>query len=465
MGAGASAAAELSDAERAKIAELKAMSPEAQQALAVSAMRDVLAEAIVFAVGEGQKESTWAQAIPTNALAVPVPHSGDFSSIAQLAGKIPMVGSTLAGAIMKPVDDVAAAFADCARSVCAHPGTASALLAVAAGLTSEKAIALGTGAGSGSPYMESPYGEFLIEMAQLPMLAALAPVAAEVLQTHALTSAWGACIQGFNGAVAKIPQQATQGLGISEIQLDLAGYVVEQTLATIAMLVSDKEASIRGGAVEGMSESIVKVFGGRGTQVAPEDLVKAVVLVNAGDPRALYFADPLPPKVAVEADLLGVGLGGTPVPTSQMITKGGTVLCAKWASSRSISNNASWLQLGLTARGQETAEGIGRPLEFTRCGCFLAATLPVIIEGEGAVKVMDIANGRIHEGALLGMCSSINGKSSTFKKRGGRDFVFNEDGSVSPAKYKGKLVLGCRLVDGAGKAVALGGSKDKLVVE
>ena len=143
------------------------MSPEAQQALAVTAMRDVLAAAITFAVAEGQKESTWAQADPTNALAVPVPYSGDFKAVAELAGKVPMVGSTLAGAIMKPVDNVAVSFADCARSICAHPDTTSALLAVAAGLTSEKAIALGTGVGS----TESPYGEYLIEMAQLPMLA------------------------------------------------------------------------------------------------------------------------------------------------------------------------------------------------------------------------------------------------------------------------------------------------------
>ena len=174
MGAGASTnGTPLSELEKAKIAELKAMSPEAQQALAAAAMRDVLAASIQFAVAEGQKGATWAavsEGGADNPFAVPVPYSGDFSAIAQLAGKVPMVGSTLAGAIMKPVSSVAASFADCAKTVCAQEATLSALLAVAAGITTETAIALGTRAGGSS------YAEYLIKTAQLPMLKLWRPL-------------------------------------------------------------------------------------------------------------------------------------------------------------------------------------------------------------------------------------------------------------------------------------------------
>ena len=454
MGAGASATAELTDEERSKIAELKAMSPEAQQELAVAAMREVLAASVAFAVSEGTKENTWsAEANPS--CAIPVPLSGDFEEVTKLVGKIPVVGSSLSSAIRKPIENIAASFADCARTVCANEATAAALIEVCNGLTTDKAIQLGTLGGSA-------YAEYLVETAQIPMIAALSPVVSKVLESHPLTNAWTSCIQGYNAAVKKLPSSATEPLGISEISLDLSEYVVEQTLATLGMIIASKEKKVRGGEVEGMSDTVVKVFGGG--QVAPEDLVKAVVLVKAGDPRALYFEGEPPPEVKTEAELTGGADGSAACPATQMITKGGSVLCIKWASSRSISKSSAWMQLGLTARGQETTEGIGRPLEFTRYGRFLASRIKPVLEGEGAVKVLDVANWRIQDGALLGMCSGIDGKAKTFKRRGGRDFIFNEDGSISPAKKAGKLVLGVRLVDN-GKTVTLGASKDKLMVE
>ena len=58
MGAGASA--QLSPEEQAKYDELRALSPEAQQALAAAAMLDVLTAAAAHACAEGGKPETWA---------------------------------------------------------------------------------------------------------------------------------------------------------------------------------------------------------------------------------------------------------------------------------------------------------------------------------------------------------------------------------------------------------------------
>ena len=75
---------------------------------------------------------------------------------------------------------------------------------------------------------------------------------------------------------------------------------------------------------------------------------------------------------------------------------------------------------------------------------------------------VDLANARYFDGNGIGMMSSDEQPSkTTLRKNGGRDWIFNEDGSISPNRSgfglsRGEWVLGVKLVAG-GKGFTVGG--------
>ncbi len=457
MGAGASA--QLSPEEQAKYDELRALSPEAQQALAAAAMLDVLTAAAAHACAEGGKPETWA---PGADGAVPCPRVGDFEAVAEAVGKVPMVGKSLAGAVLAPVEKATASFADAALTVSQHPGTLAGLNAAIAAITKDEAVALATGSAAGAS--AAPYSAFLLDKARDDLTAALSPVVAEVLATHSITELWGKCISGYNSAAAKLPDAIATAL-----EFDLPAYVLAQTFATLGGLLAAKECAVRAGGVEGLSEATVKIFGG-GPKLTTEAAIKPCILVKKGDPRALKFVlSPLPPEVQTAEGITGADGTWSELKTAEE----GFVLVQQWAKAKRIGGGAEWMMVGVGqpevaaeggagAAGGEgaanaasaTVGGKGKPLRFTRFGKFLCATG---VDGDAdptTVKVLDVANWRYYVGNGIGVCSHPT--KSALQKNGGRDFQFNEDGTVSPAKGKGKkFVLGIKLVRD-GKAFTVG---------
>jgi hypothetical protein len=453
MGAGASASRELTEEEKAKLQELKAMSPEAQQELAVNAMREVLQASVVFAITKGKVVETWTD--PT--YAIPCPKIGDFQEVAETVGKIPLVGSGLASAVMSPVGNILTAFNDCACTVFAAPALLEGLTAIIANIDVLTAIQLGQQGGFA-------YSEYLIQSAADQLSATLTTIIGEILKTHTLTTLWSGTIAAYNKAASKIP-------GIETLEFDLQDYVLAQTMASLGAMVFEKESSVRSGRVEGMSEAVQKVYGGG--QISVEEQIKPIILVNKGDPRTIFFQQPWPTVLDREHVLDPTTVGGT-----VLTTKGGLVVVQKWSRSKKVGGWSWWNQIGVGQPGQVAADGcVGRPLHFNLYEkCF---TTRVGGEGNGRpgstnddgtgidqLFAMDLANGRYFEGNGIGIMSSDTpATKSTLRKNGGRDWTLNEDGSVSPAKSgfgfgsgAGDWVLGCKLVSD-GKGFTVGGGK------
>ena len=440
MGSGASMEhGELTDEEKAKLAELKQMSPEAQQELAMNAMKDTLSAAVTYAIQTGKTSETW---VTDNKYKIPCPKVGDFQDIAESVGKIPLVGKGLASAVMAPVEKVIAAFADAAKTVFEAPTLAVGLNEVVANIDVATAIALGQKGGFA-------YSEFLITTAQEKLSATLNTIVEEVLKTHSVTTVWGGAIDAYNAAAAKVP-------GVDQIEFDLSDYVMAQVMASLGAMIFERESYIRSGNVEGMSEAVQKVYGGGQPKV--EEQIKSIILVKKGDARAIAFADPFPPSVD-RSDVMD----STMTKGVQLISKGGLVLVQKWSTSRKVGASAYWCQVGLGQVGQVAEDGkIGRPLSFVLGGkCLTTRVLGE--EKDDAVCALDLANARYFEGNGIGVMSSENGVKHTLRGNGGRDWVRNEDGTISPAKSgwglsSGEWVLGVKLIpDGQGFKV--GGGK------
>ena len=439
MGAGASAAAEanLSEAERAKLSELKAMSPEAQQELAFNAMKDTLNAAVQHAITKGSTVETWTSDI----YKIPCPKVGDFQDIAESVGKIPLVGKGLATAVMAPVDSVLASFADCGKSIFESPALALGLTSIVNDIDGATAINLAQSGGFA-------YSEYMIVQSSEKLSTTMQSVVSEILKTHAITTVWATAITAYNAAASKIP-------GIEELTFDLSDYVVSQSFATLGSLIFEKESSIRGGNVENCSDSIKKIYGS--SQPSVEEQIKPVVLVKKGDPRAICFQEPLPTvvdsKTALDPTTKGV----------QLISKGGLILVQKWSKSQQIGTESFWNQIGIGQPGQISEDGTtGRPMEFIKYENFLVSRLT----GEGRdnnVYAMDLANARYFEGNGIGLMSSSDmNPKRVLRSKGGRDWKFNADGTISPNKSgwnsAGDYVLGVKLVkDGVGFSVG-GGS-------
>jgi hypothetical protein len=430
MGAGASTQ-ELSAEEQAQLAELEAMSPEAQQDLAARAMRGVLSASIAHAFGAAKQAATW----QVEALAIPCPRQGQFEAVAAKVAKVPLVGDKLAEGLLGVTQKIAAAFADCAHTIASQPGTEAGFAAQLQQLTLERAVELGR---SGSA---TAHSDFLIEAAEEALRSgAIDAVAAEVLKTHSLTKAWGAAIAAFNSAASKLKQPP--------MEFDLREFVVSQTFASLAALIRAKEAVIRGGEIpDGADEAVATCFGGGGNgggggggggggaalawRRPVEELVKPLVLVKAGDPRALAFVQPLPPDAAPALDAVAASAGDAAAAAAMLPadaaaaplrTASGLALVQLDSPAR-VRGNWSLIGVGvgplaadavgdgavppLPGAAAAPTAGVGAPLLFSRVGDnFLAARV------EGEVKVLDVRHHRYHEGNTLTVCGTAPGADS-----------------------------------------------------
>jgi hypothetical protein len=241
MGSGASANRELTEEEKAKLAELKAMSPEAQQELAVNAMRDVLQASIEYSVTKGKLPETWEE----ESYKIPCPKVGEFQDVAEAVAKVPLVGKGLAAAVMAPVENVLKSFADCGKTVFEQPTLLEGLHSIVAEIDVATAIELGERGGFA-------YSEYMIQQSRGKLSVALNTVVEEVLKTHAITTVWSGAIEAYNKAASKIP-------GMETFEFDLSDYVLAQIMASLGAMIFEKESSVRAGHVEGMSASVVKV--------------------------------------------------------------------------------------------------------------------------------------------------------------------------------------------------------------
>jgi len=488
MGAGASSR-DLTDDEKAKYAELEALSPEAQEALAMAAMKDVLLIASKFAVAEGQKEEIWKE---DKELAIPPPMAGFFDHVAQTVAKVPLVGSGLARPITGLVSDVKAALASCAVAICQDPRTLARFTAAADGLSTSKAKQCGEKGGTA-------YVDFLFETAGGNLAVAMTEVSATVLEAHKLTKIWGSAIDACNAAA--------KALKMEPLELDLPSYAASQTLASLGMLVARKEASVRGGVVEGTTDNVVKVFGGCVTRTADE-LVKALVLVKKGDPCSLALSP------AAAEGLKGTNTSGLKRDTAALA--GAPCLAATCsplaAASASAAPASEAAQLSFVSKfgavqkqvlWQHIEVGVGVPSPEQRAALaaacadrvtFAGTTLGLVTreaaagegttsggsaaaeeEEEGAAAAVDLMGApvalvrrdnflylciagdayplavykwRYFAGNKVVACRHMELNSVTWRTHGGCDWVIDEvAGTVSPAKAPG-LVLGLRLVDG-----------------
>lgn len=402
MGAGASANKELSAEQKAKLDELGALDPAKQQELAAAAMRDLLAMASTRAVTAGKEAATWQDP----RLAIPVPNVGTFQNAADTVAKIPMVGSGLAEAVMKPIEQIAAAFVACAVTVSASEGTLGCFTTTIAEIDTATAIAVGQGGGDA-------YATYLMTTAEANLYAALVPVVAEVLKTDDLTKLWGGAIDAYNSAAKKLGQEM--------MEFDLQAYVVEQVLATYAFIIADTEAAVRAGNMEGVtSETITKVFGG-GLQAATEAAIKQLILVPKGDPRQLVF----------DADAM------TNTKDAPLVVKApaGLALVSMFAGPQPL-GAWSYAMVGVGVGGAVPA-GVGSDVVLKRDGNFLVTEWG----GDGRKRTLGVSNNRYVEGNKLSISCHATDDKQTYLKYGPRDFCFFVDGSCSPIQ-KQSLVLG-----------------------
>ena len=170
MGAGAATAKDLSDEQKAKLEELAALTPEAKQAMAAAAMQDLLLLGATRAVEAGKNPESWKD----ERLAIPVPMVGMFENVAEMVGKVPMVGKSLAEGVMKPIEAIAESFIECAVAVCTADGTLAALTESITSIDTATSVAVGE-AGADA------YTRFLMSTAEEKLWAALHPLVAEVL--------------------------------------------------------------------------------------------------------------------------------------------------------------------------------------------------------------------------------------------------------------------------------------------
>lgn len=401
MGAGASAQpADLSDEEKARITELQALDPEKQKMLAFEAMKDMLTLSVDTACATGSQRSTWEKA----EFAIPVPRQGDFDWIAEGIGKIPMVGKSMADAILSVPAKIGAKIIDAACVVSSHANTKAVFMNVISRfVATEEHIALcQTGGGA--------FTDFLINTSNKELSTLLGPVVAEVLKGHDLTKTWQSAIADYNKAASKLP-------GIEPLEFDLNEYVMEQILGTIGRLIRQKEAATRAAPGDEASVAIKKIWGSG--QRDPADLICSLVLVPQGDPRQIVLAAPALPTKDAPA----------PIKTARGLS---VVLKAPAATT---SGGFNWIELGV---GQPVEGGLGASPNFYADGKFIVA------EAYGETRLIDFAYGRYHDGNAVILANSVKGEKETFKKHRSTEWVVNKDSTISTCRKK-DFVLGLRV--------------------
>ena len=232
---------------------------------------------------------------------------------------------------------------------------------------------------------------------------------AAVLETHTLTKVWGGATEADNAAATKC--------GVKPIELDLPSYVVEQAMATLKQLVSDKEVELRDHPGDDAPESVREIFGG-GLRTAMAQGSEPLVLVKPDDPRQIQFVD-FPQDGATPGRLVtGKGLG--------------VVVTAR----QPVVQSKSWAVLTL---------GFGRPAEvagdrgdlrgyapkFHRRGRFLVAD---VLGEEYPLKV---DNGRYFDQNAIKLVRHATDASKTFYEDGALDFNYSEETKhVGPDRCK-----------------------------
>ena len=297
-------------------------------------MKDVLTSAVEHAITKGSLPETWQNPM----YQIPAPKYGDFEEIAESVGKIPLVGKGLASAVMAPMDDIMKSFADCGQTVFSSAALSSGLKTIVDSIDGATAIALGQEGGFA-------YSQYMMNQSQETLSTVTDGVVQEVLKTHPITTVWGTCITAYNAAASKIP-------GVDILEFDLSDYVVAQIMATLGSLIFEKESTVRSGNVEGMSESVKKIYGK--AQISVAEQIKPIILVKKGDARTICFQKPFPE--AVDSKTL---LDPTNAKGVQMISKGGLVIVQKWTQSMPVGKGglAYWNQIGMGQPEQIAEDG------------------------------------------------------------------------------------------------------------
>lgn len=402
MGAGASAQpADLSDEENARIAELQALDPEKQKMLAFQAMKDVLMLAVDHACAAGAARTCWEQP----EFAIPVPRQGDFDWLAGGVAKIPMVGKSMSDAILKVPHDIGEQMILAAVAVSGAPDTKAVFANVIARLVAtERTVELcATGGGA--------FADWLVATASAELSGLLLPVVAGVLKDHDLTKTWRDATATFNAAAAKLP-------GVDPLDFDLDAYVMEQVLGTLGMLLRAKEAATRAAPGADASDAIRRIFGSG--QRDPAELILSLVLVPRGDPRQ-FVLEGAPPAKGAPAPLKGARGLSVVLKADEPTTSGGF----------------SWLPLGV-GQPSDAAAGANAAPKFYLDGKFLVA------EAAGAVRLVDFAYGRYHDGNMVILANSVKGEKETFKKHRSTEWAVNADSTISTCR-KPDFVLGVRV--------------------
>ena len=398
MGAGASTDNAMSPEELARVHAMLAMSPEEQAKKAAAAMKDCLDLAATTGLARASQPETWEEAENR----IPCPMKGKFESLQRQIEKVPMVGKTLAKPVAAGVESVEKAFVDAASTVGKDPAVALAYKEAVAGVGVDAAVDLVKGA-------PGSFTEYLAEQTDGALTDKVTATVAAVLETHTLTKVWGGATEAYNAAATKC--------GVKPIELDLPSYVVEQAMATLKQLISDKEVELRDHPGDDAPESVREIFGG-GLRTAMAQGSEPLVLVKPDDPRQIQFVDFPQDGATPERLVTGKGLG--------------VVVTAR----QPVVQSKSWVVLAL---------GFGRPAEvagdqgdlrgyapkFHRRGRFLVAD---VLGEEYPLKV---DNGRYFDQNAIKLVRHATDASKTFYEDGALDFNYSEETKhVGPDRCK-----------------------------
>ena len=398
MGAGASADNAMSPEELARVHAMLAMSPEEQAKKAAAAMKDCLDLAATTGLARASQPETWEEAENR----IPCPMKGKFESLQRQIEKVPMVGKTLAKPVAAGVESVEKAFVDAASTVGKDPAVALAYKEAVAGVGVDAAVDLVKGA-------PGSFTEYLAEQTDGALTDKVTATVAAVLETHTLTKVWGGATEAYNAAATKC--------GVKPIELDLPSYVVEQAMATLKQLVSDKEIELRDNPGDDAPESVREIFGG-GLRTAMARGSEPLVLVKPDDPRQIQFVDFPRDGATPERLVTGKGLG--------------VVVTAR----QPVVQSKSWAVLTL---------GFGRPAEvagdrgdlrgyapkFHRRGRFLVADV------FGEEYPLKVDNGRYFDQNAIKLVRHATDASKTFYEDGALDFNYSEETKhVGPDRCK-----------------------------
>ena len=387
--------AALSDAERERIAELKALAPERQRELARAAMRDVLRAAVGAAVDKGTEAATWAD----EEVRIPMPRRHKFDAIAASVAKVPVAGKAMKAKVDGVAESIANNIVDAATAICFDSRTkktyVDALEAWVATVSDPWPLVDAS---------SSAFSESLVANASGTVAETLRPVVATVLGAHSLTRAWQSSLATYDAAAKLVRQPG--------INLNLDEYVMEQIVGSLAILIAREERALRAsGGGEGASDAVKRIFGA-GQKEQPL-LYLPLVLCAAGDPRRLVLA----------GDAAGGG----------MTTTGGLSVCARVAAPVAL-GTYNTVDLGLGHPSTDGGVGVA-PRFALEDGKYLTTSL------FGAKFFLDVKLGRTTKGTAIALVDEQ--AWSTYDIA---EWTRNADGTLSPAS-DAKLCAGVTVLE------------------